>query len=117
MKKKIKEKIQAFKVKIAILLVSLAEWISPRAVSKESIEAEAKRIYPYVTILWSDDDMWTFAFRLFIDRKIINKNEQRRFVKKAELQRRSKAKKQAAFIEDAKKILKRNYGENSKRKI
>ena len=66
---------------------------------------DAKKIYPYVIILWSDDDMWTHAFRLLIDRKIINKNEAARFVKKAELQRKSKAKKQSEYIKVARNMI------------
>ena len=105
-------RIQIIKIKLSIKIVNLAEWISPRQISKESVLEEAKKIYPYAIILWSDDDMWTYAFRLFIDRKIINKNQAAKFVRKAELQRKSKAKKQAEYINAVKQEMQRKFGKS-----
>lgn len=112
-----KERIQALKVKLAIFFAGLAEWISPKVVSKESITAEAKRIYPYVIILWSDDEMWTQAFRLLKDRGLVKPKELSRLVQKAELQRKSKFLKQVEFVDEAKKILKEQHGKNRKPEI
>lgn len=103
-----KEKFQILKVRLSIWLINLAEWISPSKLSKESVLEDAKKIYPYAIILWSDDDIWVNAFRVFVDRGLFNKKELARFKRKAELQRRSKAMKEKQILGNVKEELRRS---------
>ena len=107
-----KRRLLIFRIKLSIWIGNIADWVYPR--SKGAILRDAQKIYPYAIILWSDDDIWINAFRVFIDRGLFNKNELARFKKKAELQRLSKARKEDKFIKDAKKEIEReiNRAEN-----
>lgn len=100
-----KKRILIIRIKLSAFLLKLGDKIFPRIITKETVLKDAQIIYPYAIVLWSDDDIWVNAFRVFVDRGLFNKNEYARFKRKADLQRISKAKKQAEYLNTAETIV------------
>jgi len=78
------------KIKLASWLLYIANKLHRVPITRDTVLADAKKISLGAVVLYTDNERWQFAFRMFIDRGVFSQKETDRFVKRAERVRRKR---------------------------
>lgn len=87
-----KRRFLILRIKLALWLIELADKVHHVPISRDSILQNAKQISGGAMVLYTSNERWQFAFRMFIDRGIFSEKETRKYVARAEKQRLKQAK-------------------------